>query len=100
MLPHHQRIAEEIDAGARDAKRERRRVYVWTLAACWICVAIGGALMGEALNTNASVGPVYFPELMDRADRFWKGGLFIGTAGPIASLLVGWRIAMNRGLLD
>src|SRR5205823_3645002 len=100
MLPHHQRIADEYEADARDAKRERWRFMLRTLAWCWLWVMIGGVLMAESFHLNATVGWIYFPHLMARAQGFFIGGLFIGTAGPVVSLLVAWRRAMSRGLLE
>ena len=100
MLPHHERIAAEYEAGARDAKRERRRFAIWTIAICWTWVVVGGGLMGQGLHINATIGPFYFPRLMDRANALFSAGLFIGTAGPIATLLTAWRKASNRGILD
>jgi len=100
MLPHHQRIADAYASEARDVKRERRRLALQVVGWCWIWVVIGGLLMAESFHINATVGWIYFPKLMDRAQGFFLGGLFIGTAGPLISLLVGWRRAMGRGLLE
>jgi hypothetical protein len=100
LLPHHQRIADEYAADARDIKRERRRFALVTLAVCWLWVIAGGGLMGQSLHINASVGPLYFPGLMARAQLLFTTGLFMGTAGPLATLLVAWRKAMQRGLID
>lgn len=100
MLPHHQRIADAYAADARDVKHEARRLMLQTAAWCWIWVIIGGALMGVSFHINATIGWIYFPNLMARAQGFFVGGLFIGTAGPLVSLLVAWRRAMIRGLLD
>jgi hypothetical protein len=100
MLPHHQRIADEYAADARDITRERRRFMVRTLAWCWLWVIIGGLLMGKSFHIDATVGWIYYPQLMAKAEGYFQGGLFIGTAGPLASLLIGWRRAVSRGLLD
>jgi hypothetical protein len=100
MLPHHQRIADEYAADARDVKRELRRFALSTLAWCWLWVVIGGVLMAKSFHVNATVGWVYFPNLMARAELLFNTGLFIGTAGPLGTLLVAWRKAMNRGLLE
>jgi hypothetical protein len=100
MLPHHQRIAEEYAADARDIKVERRRFMIQTLAWCWAWAILGGLLMGESLHINAVVGWIYFPRLMARAQAFFLAGLFVGTAGPLTTLFVAWRRAMDRGLLD
>lgn len=100
MLPHHQRIADEYAADARDVKIERRRFMIQTLALCWLWVILGGLLMGESFHINAVIGWIYFPKLMAKAQAFFLGGLFVGTAGPVATLLVTWRRAMDRGLLD
>jgi hypothetical protein len=100
MLPHHQRIAEEYAADARDVKVERRRLMIQTLAWCWLCVIVGVLLMGESFHINAVVGWIYFPKLMAKAEAYFLGGLFVGTAGPLTTLLIAWRKAMNRGLLD
>lgn len=100
MLPHHQRIADEYAADARDTKGERRRFYITTLGWCWVWVVIGGVLMAQSFHMNAVIGWVYFPKMMARAQAYFASGLFIGTAGPLATLLVAWRRALNRGLLD
>jgi hypothetical protein len=100
MLPHHQRIADEYAADVRDIKRERWRFMWRTLAWCWAWVIIGGLLMGESFHINAVIGWIYFPKLMAKAQAFFLGGLFVGSAGPVATLLVAWRRAMDRGLLD
>jgi len=100
MLPHHARIAAEYEAGARDAKRERRRLALKTVGWCWLWTLIGGALWGESLHINAVVGFVYYPELMARAQLFFLAGIFVGTAGPLITLFVAWRTAMDRGILD
>lgn len=100
MLPHHQRIADEYAADARDVKRERWRFLWQTAVWCWVWVIVGGLLMGESFHINAIVGWIYFPKLMAKAQAYFLGGLFVGTAGPLATLLVAWRKAMERGLLD
>ena len=100
MLPHQQRIAAEYDADARDAKRERRRLAWQTLALCWGCVIIGAALMGESFHISATVGWIYFPHLMAKAQAYFWTGMFVGVAGPLASLIIGGHRAMSRGLLD
>lgn len=100
MLPHHQRIADEYEADARDIKRERWSFALLTLAGCWFWVVVGAVLMGESFHINAVVGWVYFPKLMARAQGYFMGGLFVGTAGPLGTLLFAWRRAMDRGLLQ
>jgi hypothetical protein len=100
MLPHHQRIADEYEADARDVKRERRRFALLTLCWCWLWVLAGALLMAKSFHINATVGFIYFPHLMDRAQAYFMSGLFVGTAGPFASLLIAWKKAMTRGLLD
>jgi hypothetical protein len=100
MLPHHARIAAEYEAGVRDAKRVRRQLAWKTIGFCWLWVFVGGAMMGEGLHINAVVGPLYFPGLMARAQGFFLGGLFVGTTGPIVTLFVAWKKAMDRGLLE
>jgi hypothetical protein len=100
MLPHHQRIAAEYAADAHDIKRERRRLALQMLGWCWLWAIVGGLLMGESFHINAVVGWIYFPRLMARAQGYFLGGLFVGTAGPLSTLFVGWRRAMDRGLLD
>jgi hypothetical protein len=100
VLPHHQRIADEYEADARDITRERRRFVLLTLGGCWFWVLVGGVLMGKSFHINATVGWVYFPTLMARAQAYFVGGLFVGTAGPLATLLIAWRRGMTRGLLE
>lgn len=100
MLPHHQRIADAYAADARDIKLERRRLMIQTLAWCWLWVIAGGLLLGESFHINALVGWIYFPRLMAKAEAFFLGGLFVGTVGPLVTLFIAWRKAMDRGLLD
>jgi hypothetical protein len=100
MLPHHARIAAAYEADARDIKRERLAMAIRTVGWCWAWVLAGAGLMGEALHINASVGPFYYPGLMARAQLFFAGGFFIGTAGPLATLLMAWRKAVSRGLIE
>ena len=71
-----------------------------TLAWCWVWVVVGGVLIGESFHINATVGWIYFPKLMAKAQACFLGGVFVGAAGPLVTLLVAWRKAMNRGLLD
>ena len=100
MLPHHQRIADEYTADAIDAKRERCRFAFQILGWCWLWVLVGGLLMAQAFHIDATVGWIYFPKLMAKAEAYFQAGLFIGTAGPLASLLIGWRRAVVQRLLD
>ena len=100
MLPHHARIAAEYEADALDIKRERRRLALQTLGSCWLCVIVGAGLMGESFHINATVGWIYYPRLMAKAQAFFSAGLFVGVAGPFASLVIGAQRAMSRGLLS
>lgn len=100
LKAEYSRIGKERDAGGKIADRARFWFHLRTLAWCWVWVVIGGVLMAKSLHINASVGPFYFPGLMAKAEAYWNGGLFIGTAGPIATLLFFWRRAINRGILD
>src|ERR1043165_2010588 len=100
MLPHHARIAAEYEASARDAKRERRQLALKTVAWCWCWVLIGGVLWGESLHINATVRGIYYPDIMDTAKLYFFSGMFVGIAGPAGTLVVAWRIAMSRGMLD
>ena len=56
--------------------------------------------MGMGFHMNATVGPFYFPDLMDRARLYIDTGVFVGTAGAFATLMWAWRTAAKRGYFD
>ena len=96
----YQRIGEERDAAGAIADREKLWFFVRLGAFCWAWVAVGGVMMARGLHINATIGPFYFPGLMDRAEMWFNSGLFVGTAGPLMTLIFGLRRATHRGLLD
>jgi hypothetical protein len=100
LRAEYERIGKERDEAGRASDRERFRFFVRIAVISWIWVIIGGALMAKGLNIDATVGPFYFPGLMARAEALFKGGLFIGTAGPLLTIIFGMRMGNNRGYLD
>jgi hypothetical protein len=96
----YERIGQEREAAGRIADRERFWFFVRLAALCWVWVVIGLVIMAQAFRINATVGQFYFPGLMAKADAYLKIGVFVGTGGPLATLIVGWRKASHRGYLD
>jgi hypothetical protein len=100
LRAEYQQIGIERDAAGRIADRERFWFFVRLAAVCWIWVVVGGFIMAQAFHINATVGQFYFPGLMEKAEAYLKAGVFIGTAGPLGTLVIGWRKAAERGYLD
>jgi hypothetical protein len=100
LRAEYARIGQERDDASRSADREKFWFFVRVAGVCWAWVIVGGLVMAQAFRINAAVGPFYFPELMDRANLFLQAGLFVGTAGPLGTLIWGWRAASHRGYLD
>ena len=100
LRDEYARIGRERDATGRLADRERLWFFVKVGAICWLWVIAGAVVMAQGFHVNATVGGFYFPKLMARAESFVSAGVFIGTAGPLATLIWGWRIAARRGYLD
>ena len=96
----YEQIGQERDEASRLAAREKRRFFVKVAVICWVWTVIGLVLVGRSFNINATIGNLYFPGLMQKAGLYMSAGLFVGTAGPIATLIVGWRKATERGYLD
>lgn len=94
------RIGQERDDAGRVADREKRWFFIRVAAICWAWVIVGGVVMAQAFHIDATVGHFYFPELMDRANLYLQTGVFVGTAGPLGTLIWGWRAATHRGYLD
>ncbi|HET9424115.1 MAG TPA: hypothetical protein VFO55_01990 [Gemmatimonadaceae bacterium] len=100
LRAEYERIGQERDEAARIAARERRWFFVRVAAACWVWVIVGAAVMAQAFRIDATVGAFYYPGLMAKAEAYLQGGVFIGTAGPLVTLIIGWRKASGRGYLD
>lgn len=100
LREEYARIGAERDAAGRMADRERFWFFVRVAAICWIWVVIGAVVMAQAFHINATVGGIYFPKQMAKAHAYLQTGVFIGTAGPLATLIIGWRKASERGYLD
>jgi hypothetical protein len=100
LRDEYARIGTERDAAGREHDRERFWFYVRVAAVSWVWVVIGGVIMAQGFHMNASVGPFYFPELMDRAHLMIDAGVFVGTTGAFVTLVWGWRAASKRGYLD
>lgn len=100
LRTEYKKIGEERDAMGRIADRERFWFFVRVACIAWVWVIIGGVVMAQAFHIQAAVGQFYFPGLMGKAEAYLMGGVFIGTAGPLGTLLVGWRKATHRGYLD
>jgi hypothetical protein len=56
--------------------------------------------MANAFHIQAAVGQFFFPDLMDEAKLWLQGGLLVGTAGPLGTLIWAWRSASKRGYFD
>jgi hypothetical protein len=100
LRSEYERIGAERDEAGRVADRERFWFFVRLAGICWLWVIAGGVIMAQGFHINATVGQFYFPGLMAKAEAWLKGGLFVGTAGPLGTLIVGWRRARARGYLD
>lgn len=100
LRAEYQRIGAERDEAGRIADRERFWFFVRLAGVCWVWVIIGGFIMARAFHIDATVGQFYFPSLMEKAETYLKVGVFVGTAGPLATLIIGWRKAAQRGYLD
>lgn len=100
LRSQYARIGRERDEAGRVADREKFWFFVRLAGVCWAWVAVGGVIMAQAFHINAVVGQFYFPGLMDKANAYLKTGVFIGIAGPLGTLIAGWRIAARRGYFD
>jgi len=56
--------------------------------------------MAVGFHMNATIGPYFFPDVMDRAELYVKTGVFVGTTGAFATLMWAWRAAAKRGYFD
>jgi hypothetical protein len=100
LRKEYAQIGSERDAAGRLADREKFWFFVKLAAACWGWVAVGAVVMAQGFHINAVVGQFYFPDLMDRAQLWVEAGGLIGVAGPLGTLIYGWRVASRRGYLD
>jgi hypothetical protein len=100
LQKEYERIGGEIAQAGKEADRRKVRFFARIAGICWIWVVIGMALVGESFHIDATVGQFYYPSLMAKAQAFFSAGMFVGTAGPIGTLLWGWRRAIARGYLD
>jgi hypothetical protein len=100
LREEYARIGAERDLEGRAFVRQR--FWFWVKVAC-VCVVwniIGGAVMANAFHINATVGQFFFPDLMETAQLWLKGGILIGTGGATATLVWAWRTADKRGYFD
>jgi hypothetical protein len=100
LRTEYAQIGRERDAAGRLADREKFWFFVRLAGICWLWVVVGGVVMAQAFHIRASVGQFYFPDLMDKANAYLKTGVFIGTAGPLGTLIAGWRVGARRGYFD
>jgi hypothetical protein len=100
LRSEYEEIGRERDQAGRVADRERFWFFVRLAGVCWAWVVVGSLVMAQGFHINATVGQFYFPGLMAKAEAYLKGGVFVGTAGPLATLIIGWRKASARGYLD
>jgi hypothetical protein len=100
LRTEYEQIGREKQEAGKEADRTRVRFFAGVAGVCWVWVMIGMVLVGESFHINATVGQFYYPALMARAQAYFSGGIFIGTAGPIGTLLWAWRRAIARGYLD
>lgn len=100
LRAEYAQIGRERDDAGRIADRERFWFFVRVAAICWVWVIVGGFIMAQAFHIRATVGQFYFPGLMAKAEAYLKTGVFVGTAGPLATIIIGWRKAAQRGYLD
>ena len=87
LTSEYERIGAERDHAGRLADRERFWFFVRLAGICWLWVIVGGLMLAQGFHINATVGQFYFPGLMAKAEAWLKGGLFVGTAGPLATLI-------------
>jgi hypothetical protein len=100
LRTEYERIGRELQESGKEADRHKVRFFVRLGGVCWVWVIIGLALVGESFHINATVGHFYYPALMAKAQMYFSAGMFVGTAGPIGTLLWGWRRASALGYLD
>jgi hypothetical protein len=100
LRDEYARIGQERDALGRRHDRERFWFWARVAAVCWAWTIVGAIVMAKAFEINAYVGPFYFPDTMDVAKLWLQGGLFIGTGGPLGTLIWSWRAASKRGYFD
>lgn len=100
LREEYARIGNERTLAGRDHDRARFWFWARIAAVCWIWVVIGGVIMAQGFHMNATVGPFYFPDVMDTAKLVVETGVFVGTAGAAATLIWGWRTADKRGYFD
>src|SRR6201989_1303582 len=91
LRAEYDRIGREKDAAGKEADRSKVRFLVQVAAMCWVWVIIGMALVGESFHIDATIGQLYYPALLAKAQAYFSAGMFVGTAGPIGTLLWGWR---------
>jgi hypothetical protein len=97
LRDEYAQIGFERDAAGRIHDRQRFWFWVKVAGACWVWTIIGGAVMARAFRINASVGPFFFPDLVDVANLWLKAGILIGTGGSVTTLVWAWRAADKRG---
>lgn len=100
LRAEYDRIGKERDEAGRVADRERFWFFVRIAVICWVWVIVGMLIMAQGFRINATVGPFFYPDLMDRATLYLEAGVFIGTAGAAGTLIWGWRTANHRGYVD
>ena len=100
LRDEYAQIGRERDQAGRVLDRERRWFWVRVAVVCWVWVILGGVVMAQGFHLNATIGPFYFPDLMDRAQLYVDTGVFVGTAGAFCTIVWAWRVATKRGYFD
>jgi hypothetical protein len=100
LRSEYAQIGRERDAAGRIHDRQRFWFWVRVAVVCWLWVMTGGFIMALGFHMNAAIGQFYFPDLMDRAQLYVNTGVFVGTTGAFATLMLAWRTAAKRGYFD
>jgi Na+/melibiose symporter-like transporter len=100
LRAQYEQIGRERDEAGRLHDRERFWFWVRVAIVGWVWTIVGGAIMAVGFHMNATIGPYFFPDVMDRAELYVKTGVFVGTTGAFATLMWAWRAAAKRGYFD
>src|SRR4051812_17452143 len=87
----YERIGQERTTAGREHDRARRRFLVATVGWMWLWTLAGIVLIVQSAHINARIGPIELPRRMLLAQTFFWGGLTLGAAGSLGSLIVRWR---------
>ena len=106
-MPHHpsikaeyERIGQERHEAGKLADRDKLWWVVRTLVWCWLWSLAGIALILMSSHVRGQIGFIELPRQMLLAKSYFWGGLVVGTAGSLGTLIINWRKALDRGLFD